>query len=108
MSFKNNLKNELEYQNIQLKEFSGKIGIPYGTLLTYVNSREHIPRMDIGYKIAKELNVSMEYLITGRNEDNYIKFSPYFKELIQLPIPLVKAFEKIIHSYHELYKNKGV
>ena len=108
MSFKQNFKNELNYQDIQLKEFSGKTGIPYGTLLSYVNTRERIPRLDIGYKIAKELNVSIEYLITGKSEDNYKKFNPTYKELLSLPPSIIKSFETLIHFIYELYKNKGV
>lgn len=109
MSFKYNLKNELKYQDIQLKELSGRIGVPYGTILSYVNHQECIPNVYIGYKIAKELNVTLEYLVTGKPEYNYIRqYLPLYKELISLSPSVIKSFEKIIHSYYELYKNKGV
>ena len=109
MSFKNNLKSELKYQDIQLKELSGRINIPYGTLLSYVNHQECIANIYVGYKIAKELKVSMEYLITGNPEDNYIKqYIPIYKELLFLPPSVINSFGKIIHFLYELYKNKGV
>ena len=109
MSFKINVQNELKYQDIQLKELSGRIGVPYGTMLSYVNQRECIPNVYIGYKIAKELNVTLEYLVTGKPEDNYIKqYLTIYKELISLPLSVINSFGKIIHSYYELYKNKGV
>lgn len=104
MSFKENLKNELNYQDIQLKQLSDRIGVSYGTLLCYVDHRECLPRIDVGYKIAKELNVTVEYLITGKTEDIYIRNTlPVYKELIKLPPSIIKACETIIHSYYELY-----
>ena len=109
MNFKKNLKNELKYQDVQLKELSGRIGIPYGTMLSYVNHQECLPNVYIGYKIAKELNVTVEYLITGNPEDKYIKqYLPLYKELLLLPPSVIKAFESLIHFNYELYKNKGV
>ncbi len=105
MSFKENLKTELFYQNIQLKEFAGKIQIPYSTILSYVSSRSSLPRVDIAYKIAKELNVSIEYLITGKQELK-LKNSLYFsyKELLSLPPDIVNLIQSEIHKYYELYK----
>jgi len=98
MSFKNNLKNELNYQDIQLKQLSERIGV------CYVDHRECLPKMDIGYKIAKELNVTMECLLTGNPEDIYMKSTlPKYKELIRLPPSIIKSLATIIHSYHELY-----
>ncbi len=108
MSFKDNLKNELSYQDIQLKQLSERIGVSYATLLCYVNHRECLPKIDVGYKIAQELDVTMEYLITGNPEDIYQKNTlPLYKELIKLPTPIIKSFEKIIHSYYELYYKKN-
>ena len=104
MSFKNNLKNELNYQDIQLKQLSERIGVSYSTLLCYVDHRECLPKMDIGYKIAKELNVTMEYLLTGNTEDIYMKSTlPIYKELIKLPPSIIKSLATIIHSFYELY-----
>ncbi len=107
MSFKCNLKNELKYQDIQLKELSGRIGVPYGTILSYVNHQECIPNVYIAYKIAKELDVSLEYLVTGKREDKLKnKYISLFNELTKLPSSEFSAFEQIIHSMYELLKNK--
>lgn len=108
MSFKSILKSELKYQDIQLKELSGRIGVPYGTILSYVNHQECIPNIYIGYKIAQELNVTLEYLVTGNPEDKIIKqYQTLYNELIVLPPSVIKSFEKIIHYLYELYKCKG-
>lgn len=105
MSFKDNLRNECEYQDIQYKELAAKIDIPYTTLLSYVNNRECLPNIEISYKIAKTLNVSMEYLLTGKDfNENKVKYSTTYNELMSLPEPLLSSFVTIIHNMYELYK----
>lgn len=104
MSFKINLKRELYYQDIQIKELAAKINISYPTLLAYVNYKEALPNINVAYKIAKELNVSVEYLVTG-NEEEKMKYrlKPVLRELASLPTPFISSIENIIHSYYEIY-----
>ena len=104
MSFKINLKNELIFQNIQIKELAGKINISYPSLLSYVNYKEALPNINVAYKIAKELNVSVEYLVTGKAEDKIkYRLKPVFKELSSLPGAFISSIENIVHSYYEIY-----
>lgn len=108
MSFKNNLKNECAYQDIQYKELAGKINIPYTTLLSYVNNKECLPNVEIAYRISKVLNVSMEYLVTGTNYDkNKFRYETVYKELITLPTPVITLIKGLIHNFYELYNLKG-
>ena len=103
MSFSENLRNELAYQDIQLKEFSGKIGIPYTTLLSYVGSKNCLPRIDIGLRIAEELNVSIEYLVHGNENVKYKKQTyAIANELISLPLYIQSPIIKTIHNYYEI------
>ena len=67
-SFKKNLREELNYQGLTVKELSAKIGIPKPTIDCYLSSRQTMPPADIAVKIAKALNVSVEFLVTGTNE----------------------------------------
>ena len=46
------------------KEFAGKLGISINTLNMYLY-RDSIPSADIAVKMAKVLNTTTEYLITG-------------------------------------------
>ena len=66
MGFKENLKSELQYKEMLVKELAAKAGISRHTLNNYLNVREHIPTIDIAVKIAKALGVSAEYLATGK------------------------------------------
>ncbi|MBR1536800.1 MAG: helix-turn-helix transcriptional regulator [Treponema sp.] len=63
--FKTNLRNELDYQGLTVKELSAKTGIPKPTLSCYLSSRRTMPTADVAVKIAEALNVSVEYLVTG-------------------------------------------
>ena len=64
--FKVNLRTELDYLGLTVKELSAKTGIPKGTLDCYLGTRASIPPADIAVRIAAALGVTVEYLITGR------------------------------------------
>jgi transcriptional regulator with XRE-family HTH domain len=65
MTFKENLKSELSYKGILVKELAGMAGISKSTLDNYLNAREYMPPADIAVKIAHSLGVTVEYLVTG-------------------------------------------
>ena len=67
-SFKENLRSELDFQGLTVKELSAKTGIIKGSLDNYLGVRSSIPPADIAVRIAKALNVSVEYLVTGTDE----------------------------------------
>ena len=84
MGFKDNLKSEISYQDIRVKELATKAGISKKTLDNYLNTREHVPSADVAVKIAQALGVSVEYLVTG-DELFLLKSSlgPEIRDLIQ-------------------------
>lgn len=59
-SFKENLREELDFQGLTVKELSFKTGIIKGSLDNYLSSRSSIPPADIAVKIAQALNVTVE------------------------------------------------
>ena len=64
--FKSNLRSELDYQGMTVKELSEKTGIAKGTLDCYLGARASMPPADIAAKIAASLDVTVEYLVTGQ------------------------------------------
>lgn len=66
-TFRQNLRSELTYQDITVKELSARTKIPKPTLDCYLGSRGVMPPADIAVKIAKVLNVTVEYLVTGKD-----------------------------------------
>ncbi|MCI1210171.1 MAG: helix-turn-helix domain-containing protein [Treponema sp.] len=65
MSFRKRLKDEIAYQGLQLKEVAARANISKRTLDTYVDKRERMPAADVAVKLARALNVTTEYLVTG-------------------------------------------
>lgn len=100
--FAENLKVELIYNGYKIKEFSEIIGIPYTTMLSYLN-KNNLPRVDVAVKIAKVLHTSVEYLLTGKELDKakIVKHYPTSKELLSLPSEEQKLLSELIHYLAE-------
>lgn len=63
--FKQNLRSEMAYQDVKVKELAFRTGISARTLEGYLGQRGSIPPADVAVKIAQALGVSVEYLILG-------------------------------------------
>jgi len=68
MGFKENLKSELTYSGILVKELSALTGIKKHTLDNYLNTHNSLPNAEAAVKIARALGVTVEYLITGEEK----------------------------------------
>ena len=98
MSFSQNLRNLLFYNEIKASDLSRRTGINYNTILSYLN-KGCIPRADYAMKIANYLNVSVEYLLTGVEivPEAYDKY-PTASELRKIPKRFQASLKKIIHE----------
>ncbi|MDR2702313.1 MAG: helix-turn-helix transcriptional regulator [Spirochaetaceae bacterium] len=84
MVFKDNLKSELSYKNVMVKELAAVTGISKKTLDNYLNVRGNMPSADVAVKIAQALGVTVEYLVTGEEiTPARLSQGPEIKELIQ-------------------------
>lgn len=70
MGFKENLKSELEYKGLLVKELAHKSGIKKQTLDNYLSTHNSIPNAEMAVKIAKALDTSVEFLITGEKRES--------------------------------------
>lgn len=68
----------LELQHLNRPVLTENIGIT-NTALSHWKSRKSNPKIETVYSIAKFLNVSMEYLITGENEKENILTAKFSK-----------------------------
>ena len=107
MGFKENLKSELSYQDMLVKELAAKTGIKKSTIYNYLSVRGYMPPADAAVKIAQVLGVSVEYLITGE-EKSSVKTSMGFEiqSLIQNYKLLSEEDRKIIDTIIQLLKNR--
>ncbi|MDR0442683.1 MAG: helix-turn-helix domain-containing protein [Treponema sp.] len=66
MGFRENLKQELSYNGMLVKELAETSGVPKRALDTYLLSEKaSMPPADTAVRIARALQVSVEYLVTG-------------------------------------------
>lgn len=67
------MKAELAYSGMLVKELATKSGVSKYSLDNYLNVRGQLPSIESGLKIAQALGVTVEYLVTGNDEDKKTK-----------------------------------
>ena len=82
MGFKEILKDELNYKDIQSKELAARTGISLFTINHYLASNGNAPSAENALKIAQALGVSVEYLMTGKNASISDDIKPKVKKMI--------------------------
>jgi transcriptional regulator with XRE-family HTH domain len=85
MGFKENLKAELSYSGMLVKELSARSGIKKHTIDNYLNTHNAMPSAEAAVAIARTLGVSVEYLVTGqdnRMEKTIASFSRAIRGII--------------------------
>jgi transcriptional regulator with XRE-family HTH domain len=108
VGFKENLKSELIFQNKLVKELALETGISRHTLDNYLNQRGHVPAVDVAVKIAQNLGVSVEYLVTGdENPHRTASFSPEVRTLLHNFNQLNEKDRGMVLSIVQLFKNQG-
>ena len=70
MGFKENLKAELAYRDILVKELAVLSGVNRRTIDNYLRENGSVPSADAAFRIANALGVTVEYLITGKDLQN--------------------------------------
>ena len=109
-SFADRLREEIEYIGISQRELAEKAGIKKRALDMYLGYRESMPAVDVAVKLAEVLNVSVEYLVTGKtpmHKRECAKISKYKKiedDLTFLTPRVLESVENMIHSLAEREK----
>ena len=102
MGFNDNLKGELEYKGMLVKELADKTGIPKQTIDNYLLHNGSMPPADKAVAIAQALDVTVEYLVTGRETHNKKKntkfFSPEFRSISDRIETLQREKRKIVEN----------
>jgi transcriptional regulator with XRE-family HTH domain len=77
MGFKENLKAELAYKDILIKELAVLSGVNRRTIDNYLREGNSIPSADAAVRIAGALGVTVEYLITGHEQQELNPSLPF-------------------------------
>ena len=108
MDFWKRVEDELEFQGKSKKELASLTNIKEQTLHKAFERRS-APSAETALKIAKALNVSIEYLITGK-EDKDIpenqRISPQIKELITKLNHFTPKQKQVIFDIAEVIEEK--
>jgi len=67
MSFKENLREAIDFCGIEQKELANKANISLRNIENYLRENASIPSADKAVRIAQVLGVTVEYLVTGEN-----------------------------------------
>ena len=83
MSFKENMKSEITFQDMRVKELAEKTGINKRTLDHYLTENGSEPTAANAVLIAKALGVSVEYLVTGKDTNIPSSIKPEVIDIIR-------------------------
>ena len=82
MGFRENLKDELKYQDMRVKELADRTGISKRAIDHYLAEKFTEPTAETAVKIARELGVTVEYLVTGINSPINDNLNPDITQII--------------------------
>jgi len=96
MGFKENLKEQLSFSGMYVKELAALSGVKKQTIDTYLNVHHCMPSADAAVAIAKALGVSVEYLVTGKDtKHKTAKYPPEAKAAAEITAQMDKKNRKM-------------
>jgi transcriptional regulator with XRE-family HTH domain len=110
-NFRQNLRDELAYQNLTVKELAAKSGVPKGALDCDVGKQASVPPATTAVKIARALSVSVEYLVSGqkkRNEEIIVSSGPKVRALLQVFENLDEKNQDILIGISQILKRHNL
>lgn len=107
-SFRQILREELDYQGLTVKELSIKADVQKGALDSYLSKQASMPPADTAAKIADALGVTIEYLLNGcdngRTEAISVFSSPKKRSLLRVFDELSPEDQKLTLDFAKLLK----
>lgn len=105
MGFCENLRDEITYRDIKPKELAALTDVPYHTILCYISKKNNLPNVENAVKIAKALNVSVEYLVTGKDYSSGVPLDKTWRQLQSLPKSIKESITNLISMFYNLVNN---
>lgn len=107
MDFRTRLREQIEFSGLLDKEVASKAKISKRAIDSYVGIQGCIPSADVAVRIAKVLNTTVEYLITGNNPINTVtnekKINIIISKLLKFSAKDLDAVQHIVDALNEKY-----
>ncbi|MCR4953419.1 MAG: helix-turn-helix domain containing protein [Treponema sp.] len=101
MSFWENVDSELKFIGMERKELGKIAGFPESYISKGI-TRKSCPNADLALRIAKALNVSIEYLVTGKKGEEQSETGRVTPQIVQLITKLNKFSSKQKQIFFDL------
>ncbi|WP_296853080.1 helix-turn-helix transcriptional regulator [Treponema sp.] len=109
MTFADRLREEIEFQGLTRKELAYRADIKQRALDMYLGTQASMPPADVAVRMAKVLDVSVEYLVTGEerpqkefhSKEKYKKIEKDFEKISR---PVLESIGEMIHKIAEREK----
>ena len=113
MEFRERLKEVMAYHDIKTQELADKSGVNKRTIDHYLMSDSQEPSVSKAVKIAQALNVSVEYLVTGKSAGGSDSLSrelrDFMRDFSALPPRQKSAVTQIVHLLAEPFvRDRGL
>lgn len=105
MAFGDKLREVLEQKELQQVDFAKKMNVSKSSINNYVTNRE-LPNILLVRDMAKELGVSIDYLLDYQPDPKSIAISPKEIELVQTFRALPKEKQDVLISLIEMLSQK--
>jgi len=107
-SFKQILREELDFQGLTVKELAVKSEVAKGAIDSYLGKQASMPPADTAARIANALGVTVEYLLNGQDNDRE-STTPFFsspgkRTLLRLFDELLPEDQKFTIEFVRLLK----
>jgi transcriptional regulator with XRE-family HTH domain len=106
MGFKENLKAQLAYKNMLVKELAVHSGINKRTIDNYLRENGSIPPADAAVSIAQVLGVTVENLVIGHDSHLDKAFAPDTRAILKFLEELDEMDRKIVYNLVKSLKER--
>jgi transcriptional regulator with XRE-family HTH domain len=107
-NFRKNLREELDYQGMTVKELAAKSAVAKGALDSYLGKQASMPPADAAVRIAAVLGVTVEYLIKGQesqqDKEPVLFYSPRKRSILRIFDELDSKDQKLALDFVKLLK----
>lgn len=97
MDFASNLRELLDFHDIELKELAKGTGISKNTLDNYLSGQKSLPNAENAVKIAQYIGTTVEYLVTGKHGGTHLH-DELIADLYRMNKQDLASIKNIIHS----------